>query len=280
MQRWIDWAEENRGSPKLKQYIKGKANELIDKRIEEQLAKPSLVERYRALVGEHGDAFSGSLFTEEEQAKAMQDGPWIPVTPINNGGAHDDPEYVFDDKDPIRAVKEDKVGRYGTMLDFGKPEDPGEPVVKAHIYSPENCPTKHYNDGTDTCADCGEDLNPPASGIAPGSENVNVLEQPDPRTGLPSWVFGSGGIGKTGIASRTEMLGIEHGFVRTRLEDDLTADEWQDIEDADEELAEFDGPVHLKRSFTLWEASNLPKLMRRRIAAALSRGEGSIVWHD
>jgi hypothetical protein len=27
-----------------------------------------------------------------------------------------------------------------------------------HAHDPANCPSNHYNDGTDHCADCGADL--------------------------------------------------------------------------------------------------------------------------
>lgn len=35
------------------------------------------------------------------------------------------------------------------------------PLPETFPYTPETCPTKHYNRGDDICADCGEDLNPP-----------------------------------------------------------------------------------------------------------------------
>lgn len=42
---------------------------------------------------------------------------------------------------------------------------------RSHIYTPETCPSKHWNDGTDRCADCGEDLNT-ASDPAPAAEKI------------------------------------------------------------------------------------------------------------
>ena len=36
-------------------------------------------------------------------------------------------------------------------------------------YKEDNCPSKHWNDGTDVCADCGAELNPPQRQGVPGA---------------------------------------------------------------------------------------------------------------
>jgi len=124
VQRWIDWAEENRGSPKLKKYIEGKANALIDKQIERERA-------------------------EEWERKFAKD---FAINRLPASSFTSEPREVFDDKD-----------------------DP-EPDIRIYAYTPENCPSKHYNPGDDFCADCGTDLNPIVTAIGPDGQGVTITE--------------------------------------------------------------------------------------------------------
>lgn len=46
----------------------------------------------------------------------------------------------------------------------------------AYAYTPDDCPTKHYNPGDDICSDCGLYLNGPADGV----DRVHEPEAPPP----------------------------------------------------------------------------------------------------
>lgn len=47
-------------------------------------------------------------------------------------------------------------------------DDEGEEErARSYVHTPDKCPSMHWNDGTDTCADCGEDLNPPTHPAPP-----------------------------------------------------------------------------------------------------------------
>lgn len=60
---------------------------------------------------------------------------------------------IIDIKDA--ATGTEISGYDGTFLP--SPYDP-EPTGKTYRHSSDNCPSNHWNDGTDICADCGADL--------------------------------------------------------------------------------------------------------------------------
>lgn len=48
-------------------------------------------------------------------------------------------------------------------------------MSRPYTHTPENCPSKHYNDGNDVCADCGKDLQ------ATGPDTVYEKDAPTPK---------------------------------------------------------------------------------------------------
>lgn len=55
-----------------------------------------------------------------------------------------------------------KYGSFNSQLDRARSNYATEyPAPRIYRHSPDRCPSNHWNDGTDHCADCGLDLNPP-----------------------------------------------------------------------------------------------------------------------
>ncbi|MBZ9574518.1 hypothetical protein [Modicisalibacter sp. MOD 31.J] len=85
------------------------------------------------------------------------------------------------------ALKDESVEEGGTGVDEDgqtPASDEEAEVGVAYTYDPECCPSAHWNDGNDNCADCGIDLNPsgpsePDSDPEPEPEEESQPE-PDP----------------------------------------------------------------------------------------------------
>lgn len=71
----------------------------------------------------------------------------IPAGPIAQFYLNDDGKR---ERNPARVAL---VERILAMLNTEAPV-----TIRKYAHTPETCPSKHWNDGTDYCADCGADL--------------------------------------------------------------------------------------------------------------------------
>jgi len=159
VQRWIDWAEENRGSPKLKAYIKGKANELIDKQIRrtlEPINSPNgLIDR--GIVRKPDDVDQETWDALDDRSKQRSYDEFM------------ERERAEEWDRKFAKGFEDAAAKLNIPINRAPPPSAyirSEPR-EAFAHEPERCPSDHWNRGDDICEDCGEDLNPPAEPTPP-----------------------------------------------------------------------------------------------------------------